>query len=348
MMRTLVHVGNGELRLKELPDFVAGEDEGVLSVEGSAVCIADAETLHGYGPVMGTPLALGHEIVGVVSQVGPKAPDTLKQFLGQRVVVDDARPCGVCEWCRQGQRRYCKAPRYGHIVEEPTTHNFGGYADAITLDRQSVLVPISPELPIELATFIVPVGSGAEWLLLDCNLQPGESVAVLGTSRMGLASCVVALHQRAREVVLYGHPGGVDAIRAAKALGVTVRGEPAERAAGDLYDVVVVVTETPASYAARAVEMAAARGRVVMASTSMEPSGLIPEFIRRKGLTLKGGRGASEVALTQAASIVSAQREALNGKIGERYSLEQAEIQIKSLLQSGIARGTHMVISGRP
>jgi len=67
MMRTLVHVGNGELRLKELPGFVAGEDEGVLSVEGSAVCIADAETLHGYGPVMGTPLALGHEIVGVVS-----------------------------------------------------------------------------------------------------------------------------------------------------------------------------------------------------------------------------------------------------------------------------------------
>jgi len=141
---------------------------------------------------MGTPLALGHEIVGVVSQVGPKAPDTLKQFLGQRVVVDDARPCGVCEWCRQGQRRYCKAPRYGHIVEEPTTHNFGGYADAITLDRQSVLVPISPELPIELATFIVPVGSGAEWLLLDCNLQPGRAWRCL--ARVAWASPPVSSH----------------------------------------------------------------------------------------------------------------------------------------------------------
>lgn len=348
MIRTLIHEGEGHLRLKELPDLIAQDGEGILQVEGSAVCIADAETLHGYGPVMSTPLALGHEIVGVVSQVGPHAPESLLRFLGRRVIVDDNRPCGECEWCKQGQPRYCRSPRYGHIVEEPTTRNFGGYSDAITLDRRSVLVPIPAELPIELATFIVPVGSGVEWLLRDSNLQAGESVAVIGSSRMGLASCVVALHQRASKVVLYGNPSGVDAIRAAEGLGVRIGGDPRQRKPGDTFDVVVVVTETPASYAALAVEMAALRGRVVIASTSMEPSGIAPELIRRKGLTLRGGRGASEAALAQAALIVSAMRDRLEGKIGEVCSLEEAESRIKSLLQDGVARGAHMVVTARP
>ena len=346
-MRTLVHVGNGRLSLEELPDLIAGHEEAILTVQGSAVCIADAETLHGYGPVMNTPLALGHEIVGVVSAVGAKAPANLKAALGQRVIVDDARPCGVCEWCQSGQRRYCKAPRYGHIVEQPGTRNWGGYADALTLDRHSVLIPVPEDLPIELATFIVPVGSGVEWLILDSQLQPGERVAVLGTSRMGLAACVVALHQRAREIVLYGHSGGTDAVRVAQALGIMVRGEPTERKPGELYDVVVVVTETPAAYAAHAVEMAAVRGRVVLACTSMESSGLVPELVRRKGLTLRGGRGASELALKRAVEVVNAQRAVLTGKLGERHGLEEAEQHIKGLLRDGVARGAHMVISAQ-
>ena len=344
-MRSLVHIGGGKLQLEEIPDIVPGDDEGILKVQGSAVCIGDAETLHGYGPVMNVPLALGHEIVGIVDALGANAPDTLKRHSGRRVIVDDARPCGDCEYCRQGHRRFCKAPRYGHIVEQPGLKNFGGYADAVTLDRHSVLVPIPDELPIELATFIVPVGSGVEWLLHEADLKKGESVAVLGTSRMGLASCVVALHQGASRIGLYGHPGGTDAIGAARGLGVTIRGEPNERAAGKLYDVVVVVTETPASYAAHAVEMAAPRGRVILASTSMEPSGLVPEFVRRKGLTLKGGRGASEGSLGRAVAIVVSLRDRLTGKLGEVHGLEEAEGRIKGLLCDGVARGTHMVIS---
>jgi len=77
----------------------------------------------------------------------------------------------------------------------------------------------------------------------------------------------------------------------------------------------------------------------------MEPSGLVPEFVRRKGLTLKGGRGASEGSIGRAVAIVVSLRDRMTGKLGEVHGLEEAEGRIKGLLCDGVARGTHMVIS---
>ena len=345
MMRGLVHIGGGRLELLEFPAVRPNDREAVLRVEGSAVCIGDAETLHGYGPVMQAPLVLGHEIVGVVTQVGEKAPSALKGLEGRRVLIDDARPCGECEWCLKDQKRFCRSPRYGHIVHQPDEHNWGGYAEAVTLDARSVLVPVPENLPIELATFVFPVASGVEWLLWEANLKAGERVAILGTSRMGAASALVALHEGASDVVMYGDSGGVDAINAARRMGAQIRGLPKDRDPLDFFDVIVVVTEAPNTYAAAAVEMAAPRGRIVVACTSMEPSGIVPELVRRKGLTLKGGRGASEPALQRAVEIVAAEVGRLSGIVGEIYGFEDAENILKGLLTERVARGAHVVIA---
>jgi threonine dehydrogenase-like Zn-dependent dehydrogenase len=335
-MRGLVHVGDGKLELRDLPAVSAGESGAVLRVEGSAVCIGDAETLHGYGPVMTTPLVLGHEIVGRVENVGPTAPRALQELLGARVMIDDARPCGKCDWCLRDQKRFCKSPRYGHIAQDSSSSNWGGYAETVTLDEQSVLVPIPEDLPIELATFAFPVASGVEWLQLGAEIKAGESVAILGTSRMGAATALVALHAGASKVVVYGDSRGVDAIN--------VRNFPTAPKLEGPYDVVVVVTEAPVEYVAASVEMAGPLGRVILACTSTKPSGMEPETIRRKGLTLKGGRGASAQSLKKAVEIVSAERKRLRGLAGEVHGFEAAEAVLKGLLDGGVVRGAHVVI----
>jgi threonine dehydrogenase-like Zn-dependent dehydrogenase len=317
----------------------------VLKVEGSGVCIADSETLHGYGPVMATPLVLGHEIVGRVTEVAPDAASTLKQLQGARVLIDDARPCGVCDWCLRDQKRFCKQARYGHIVQDGSTRNWGGYAQAVTLDEQSVLIPLPEDLPIELATFAFPVASGVEWLHFGAALQTGESVAILGTSRMGAATALVALHGGASRVVMYGDPRGVDAIVLAKSMGAEVRGVPSTPKAEGPYDVVVVVTEAPVEYVAASVEMAGPLGRVILACTSTKASGVEPETVRRKGLTIKGGRGASAQALSKAVEIVAAERDRLGSVQGKVYGFEEAQHVLKGLLHNGVVRGAHVVIA---
>ncbi|AUT66688.1 alcohol dehydrogenase catalytic domain-containing protein [Paraburkholderia terrae] len=343
-MRGLVHVGDGKLELRDLPAVSAGERGAVLRVEGSAVCIGDAETLHGYGPVMATPLVLGHEIIGRVADVGPAAPRVIQALRGARVMIDDARPCGACDWCLRDQKRFCKSPRYGHIVQDASSCNWGGYAEAVTLDAQSVLVQVPEDLPIELATFAFPVASGVEWLHVGAEIKAGESVAILGTSRMGAATALVALHAQASEVVVYGDSRGVDAINACSAMGADVRSFPTDPKREGPYDVVVVVTEAPVEYVAASVEMAGPLGRVIMACTSTRPSGIEPETIRRKGLTLKGGRGASAQSLRRAVEIVSAERTRLRAFTGEVHGFEAAEAVLKGLLNGGVVRGAHVVI----
>jgi propanol-preferring alcohol dehydrogenase len=76
----------------------------------------------------------------------------------------------------------------------------------------------------------------------------------------------------------------------------------------------------------------------------MEPSGIVPEHIRRKGLTLKGGRGASEGALRTAMDIVTAEANRLSGIVGESVGFEAAESTLKGLLNGRVARGAHVVI----
>ncbi len=347
-MRGLVHIGDGHLALRDLPPVSAGATGAVLQVEGAAVCIGDAETLHGYGPVMATPLALGHEIVGRVGPVGPDAPETLRRLAGMRVLIDDARPCGACEWCLRDQKRFCKSPRYGHVVQDGSADSWGGYSEAVTLDERSVLIPVPEDLPLELATFIIPVGSAVEWLHLAADLRAGERVAILGASRMGVAVAIVALHARAAQVVMYGDPRGVDAIRAVERMGGGIRLPPADPKAEGPYDVVVVVTEAPADYVAAAMEMAAPLGRVVSACTSTQPSGIEPETIRRKGLTVKGGRGASARSLEAAVQVVVAERDRLSAILGEVYSFEQAERVLTGLLSDRVPRGAHVVIASSP
>ncbi|ODV41234.1 hypothetical protein AWV79_26760 [Cupriavidus sp. UYMMa02A] len=164
---------------------------------------------------------------------------------------------------------------------------------------------------------------------------------------MGVATALVALHMGASQVVMCGDPRGVDAIKLARQIGAEVRGAPVESNSDESFDVVVVVTEAPVEYVAAAVAMAAPLGRVILACTSTSPSGIVPEAVRRKGLTLKGGRGASAPSLARAVDIVVLERERMLNSDGELHTFEEAEGILSGLLDKGVARGAHVVITDR-
>ena len=105
------------------------------------------------------------------------------------------------------------------------------------------------------------------------------------------------------------------------------------------------MTEAPIEYVAASVEMAVPLGRVILACTSTKASGIEPETVRRKGLMIKGGRGASAQALSKAVEIVAAERDRLGSVQGKVYGFEEAEQVLKGLLHNGVVRGAHVVIA---
>jgi threonine dehydrogenase-like Zn-dependent dehydrogenase len=345
-MYAAVYQGEGRIAVVDQPPPALPTSGGLLAVEGCGVCIADGEAIRGLGgPPHRPPIVLGHEIVGRVLAVGPDAPDQVRALEGRRVIVDDARPCGSCTFCVRAAPRCCRSPHYGHIPMKSGT-SWGGYSEIVTLDALSNLHLLDEDVPVERATFAFPLASGIEWTHRLAGLRPEDTVAVVGHSRMGVATIAAASLKQPRRMALYGLDGGTAAVQAAASLGADVA-DLAERPA-DGFDVVVVVTEASTAEAALGLELAATMGRVVFASCATDAISIEPESIRKRGLTVRGGRGHSSESLDDAITALTMHTDWFGEAYFERFELDDAQSALETMHDElGSTYGVHRVISPR-
>jgi propanol-preferring alcohol dehydrogenase len=343
-MYAAVYEGDGKVVVCELPDPIAPPSGGLLAVEGSGICIADGEVIRGLGgPPHRPPIVLGHEIVGRVVASGPDAPDQIRALRSRRVILDDARPCGECVFCLRRAPRCCRSPHYGHIPAEADA-SWGGYAECVTLDDLSNLHVLDEGLALERATFAFPLASGIEWVHRLAALQADETVAIVGHSRLGVASVAAAALRKPRRIVLYGSEGGGAARRTAASFGAEVADAcvPPDSA----FDVVVIVTEATAAETAFGFELAATMGRVITASCATDTIAVEPESIRRRGLTIRGGRGHGSASMDEAIAALTAHCEWFDEQYFEVFALDQAHEALATMHdRNGTAFGTHRVIT---
>jgi S-(hydroxymethyl)glutathione dehydrogenase / alcohol dehydrogenase len=156
------------------------------------------------------PVILGHEGAGVVEAVGPDVRDIA---VGDHVVTCLVMGCGECGRCRSGEPTRCLHPeRTKRAAGEPPRlqldgvgvgqmANVGSFADHILVDERAV-TPIAVDIPMELACVLgcaVVTGVGA--VLNTADVQPGESVAVIGCGGVGLNVVQGARLAGARQIV---------------------------------------------------------------------------------------------------------------------------------------------------
>ena len=100
---TYVERGKFELREKPLPQLIDPRDALVRVTLGS-ICTSDLHIKHGSVPRAVPGITVGHEMVGVVEQVGPAVTTVAP---GDRVVVNVETFCGECFFCRHGYVNNC-------------------------------------------------------------------------------------------------------------------------------------------------------------------------------------------------------------------------------------------------
>ena len=113
-MRAMVlHTPGERLRLEERPDPAPGPHEVRVRVEACAVCRTDLHVVDGELPGSRLPIVPGHEIVGIVEEVGREVR-TLR--CGDRVGIPWlGHACGHCRWCESLRENLCDAPLFtGH------------------------------------------------------------------------------------------------------------------------------------------------------------------------------------------------------------------------------------------
>lgn len=174
-MRVAVWYNNRDVRVEERPKPKIGVGELLVRVVASGICGSDVMEWYRLDRA---PLVLGHEIAGEVVEVG----EGIESFkVGDRVAVAHHVPCNTCYYCLNGNPTVCDTLRR-------TNFDPGGFAEyvrlpAINVDRGVFLLP--DDVSFEEATFTEPLACILRGQR-RANLQPGQSVLVIGTGISGL------------------------------------------------------------------------------------------------------------------------------------------------------------------
>ena len=211
-MRALVKTatGPGGLELLDVERPVPGPGEVLIGMRAAALCGTDLHIAAGTMPVR-PPLVLGHELAGVVVELGP---GVAWPPVGQRVTTEtDAFFCGVCAFCRASDQHRCpERLAIGTTVA-------GGLADVVAVPAAGVhLLPDGVDFAPGALT--EPLAVAVRAVVERGVIESGETVVVIGPGTIGLLVAQVAL-SRGAEVTVAGLARHEGRFRLARRLGVT-------------------------------------------------------------------------------------------------------------------------------
>jgi alcohol dehydrogenase len=187
-MKALVYHGPGSKGWEDVPDpTIQVTTDAIVRVDTTTICGSDLHILKGDVPEVTPGRILGHEAVGTVVEVGA-AVSTIKA--GDRVLVSCISACGRCRYCRDNRAGQCLGGGgwiLGHLID-------GTQAELVRVpfaDTSTYLVPpqISDEELLMLSD-ILP--TGYEVGVLNGRVQPGDTVAVVGSGPVGLSAILGA------------------------------------------------------------------------------------------------------------------------------------------------------------
>lgn len=156
------------------------------------VCGSDTHALHGTHPLVPIPYYPGHEVTGVVTELGA---DVTNVTVGQRITVEPTLPCWTCKQCRQGQENLCeKLQFFGCGYEQ------GGMADEFIVRADRIHV-IPDEMDDRTAALIEPLSTPVHAGRI-CGPLRDKAVVIQGCGTIGLLMLAVARYSGARRVVM--------------------------------------------------------------------------------------------------------------------------------------------------
>jgi uncharacterized zinc-type alcohol dehydrogenase-like protein len=168
-----------------------GPKDVLIEIKYSGICHSDIHTVRGeWGPIA-YPQVVGHEIVGIVAEVGSEVS---LHKVGDRVGVGCmVNSCRECESCLAGKQQYCLKGNTGTYAatDADGTITQGGYSTHVVVVEDFVLrVPES--IPFEKAAPLLCAGVTTYSPLAHWNAGPDTRVAVVGMGGLGHMAVKIA------------------------------------------------------------------------------------------------------------------------------------------------------------
>lgn len=188
-MQALVYHGPGQKDWERVPDpQILKDTDAIVRIDSSTICGTDLHILKGDVPTTAPGRILGHEATGTVVEVG-SGTKGLKE--GDRVICACISSCGRCRYCRAGNFGQCQDEEGGWVLGHTVDGLQAEYARIPFADNSLHKIPneLTDEQVIYLSDI---VATGFEVGVLLGHVQPGDTIAVVGTGPIGLSTMAVA------------------------------------------------------------------------------------------------------------------------------------------------------------
>ena len=286
-MKAIVINTPGDLRVKEREISSPAPGEILLRMQYVGFCGSDLSTYLGKNPMVNYPRIPGHEISGVITELGEEIPDGFA--VGDPVTVVPYTSCGICPSCRRGRTYACRVNQTLGVQRE------GAMQEYITVPWQKILrAPGLNELELAM---VEPLTVGFHAIQRG-RVEESDVVMVLGCGMIGAGAIAGAALRGATVIAV-----DIDKhkLELARSLGAQhtidsrvsdLHQELEKLTGGDGPDVVVEAAGNPLTYRA-AVDEVAFTGRVVCIGYAGSEVSFATKLFVQKEIDIMGSRNAT-------------------------------------------------------
>ena len=196
-MKALVYQGPGKKAFEDRPmPKLLEPTDAIVRITKTTICGTDLHILKGDVPTCKPGRVLGHEGVGVVESIGAGVTTF---HPGDRVLISCISSCGRCEYCRRGMYSHCTTG--GWILGNEIDGTQAEYVRIPHADTSLYRVPDGAEEDaLVMLSDILP--TGFECGVLNGKVQPGGTVAIVGSGPIGLAALLTAQFYSPAEIIM--------------------------------------------------------------------------------------------------------------------------------------------------
>lgn len=181
----------GEIMFREVPVPQPGEGQVLVKIMEIGVCGSDIHVYHGTHPFTSYPVTQGHEVSGLIEELGPGVTGLEK---GQKVTIQPQVVCGECWPCRHGKYNLCESLK---VMGFQTT---GVASEYFAVDAAKV-TPLPPEMSLEEGAMIEPLAVAVHAVGRAGDVS-GKAVCVLGAGPIGILVAQAAKGMGAAKVMI--------------------------------------------------------------------------------------------------------------------------------------------------
>ena len=197
-MLAYTYLEQGQFALCEKPKpQLKDSRDALVRVTLGSICTSDLHIKHGSVPRAVPGITVGHEMVGIVEEVGPNVVSVKP---GDRVTVNVETFCGNCFFCRHGYVNNCEDPNGGWALG---CRIDGGQAEYVRVPyADQGLNRIPDKVTDEQALFVGDILATGFWAARISEIKPEDTVLIIGAGPTGICTLLCVMLKHPRQIIV--------------------------------------------------------------------------------------------------------------------------------------------------